>query len=47
MGESGRETAISWRKRGVLALGFLPCDYGLVKAAKLNQGLPHPSQQKV
>ena len=41
-GESGRETAISWRKRGVLTLGFLPCHDGLVKATKLYKGISHP-----
>jgi hypothetical protein len=47
MGESGRETAVSWRKGGVVALGFLPCDNGLVKAAKLNKGIPHSNQHQV
>jgi len=32
MGESGRETAVSWRIGGVLTLGFLPSDDSLVKA---------------
>src|SRR5262249_53905532 len=32
MGESGRETAVSSRKGGVLSFGFLPCDDGLIKA---------------
>jgi hypothetical protein len=41
MGESGRETAVSSRKEGVLTLGFLPCDDGLVKATKLNKGIPN------
>jgi len=30
VGESGREAAVSWRKGGALALGFLTCDDGLV-----------------
>src|SRR4029077_3779733 len=47
MGESGHETAITWRKRGVLALGFLPCDDGLVKATELDKGQPHPSKRLV
>ena len=47
MGESGRETAVSWRIGGVLTLGFLPCDDGLVKATKLNKGHPHPSKRPV
>jgi hypothetical protein len=36
MGESGRETAVSYRKGGVLTQGFLPCDDGFAKATKLN-----------
>src|SRR5262245_56063761 len=47
MGESGRETAVSCRIRGVLTLGLLPCDDGLVKASKLNQGKPYPSKRPV
>jgi hypothetical protein len=47
MGESGRETAVSSRKDGVLTLGFLPCDDGLVKATELNKGIPHPDKRKV
>ena len=30
---------------GVMTKGFLPCDDGLVKATKLNQGLPHPNKR--
>jgi hypothetical protein len=40
MHESGRETAVNWHIAGVLTLGFLPCDDGLVKATKLNKGYP-------
>ena len=47
MGESGRETAIRYRKGGVLTQGFLPCDDGLVKATKLNQGHPYPTKRQV
>jgi len=47
MGESGRETAVSWRKGEVLTLGFPPSDDGLVKATKLNQGRPYPSKRMV
>jgi hypothetical protein len=32
MGERRCETAVSWRKRGLLTLVFLPCDDGLVEA---------------
>src|SRR5262245_24003735 len=38
MGESGRETTVSCRIRGVLTLGFLPGDDSLVKATKLSKG---------
>src|SRR5438045_3126051 len=37
MGESGRETAVSWRIGGVLTLGFLPYDDGLVKATRVKK----------
>jgi hypothetical protein len=47
MGESGRETAVNHRKGGVLTLGFLHCNDGLVKATKLNQGQPHPNKRLV
>src|SRR5262245_7727687 len=47
MGESGRETAVSCYIGGVLTLGFLPCDDGLVKATKLNKGIPHPGKRRV
>src|SRR5260370_40456924 len=47
MGESGCETAIRYRKGGVLTQGFLPCDDGLVKAPKLNQGHPYPTKRQV
>jgi hypothetical protein len=47
VGKSGREAAISYRKGGVLTLGFLPCDDGLVKATKLNQGHPQPTKRQV
>ena len=47
MGEGGRETAVSWRIGGVLTLGFLHCDDGLVKATKLDKGLPNPSKRHV
>jgi hypothetical protein len=45
MGESGRETAVSLPKGGFLALGFLACDDGLVKATKLDQGCAHPEKR--
>jgi hypothetical protein len=45
MGESGRETAVSCRKGGVLTLGFLPCDDGLVKATKLDKGQSYPKKR--
>ncbi len=47
MGESRRDTAVSPRIAGVLTLGFLPCDDGLVKATKLNKGIPHPGERCV
>jgi hypothetical protein len=47
MRESGGETAVSYRKGGVLALRFLPRDDGLVKASKLNKRLPYPNKQAV
>ena len=47
MGESGCETAVSWRIGGVLTLGFLPGDDGLVKATKLNKGYPHRGKRPV
>jgi hypothetical protein len=47
MGEGGREAAVSYRKGGVLTLGFLPCGDGLVKPTKLDQGLPHPRKRPV
>src|SRR5215475_7490917 len=40
MGECSRETAVSCRKGGVLTLRFLPRDDGLVKATKVNKGIP-------
>src|SRR5262249_3080269 len=46
MGESGRETAVSPRIGGILTNGLLPCDDGLVKATKLNQGLPHTNKHQ-
>src|SRR5215471_1448527 len=39
MRESGRETAVSRRKGGVLTKTFLPCDEGFVKATELNVGI--------
>jgi hypothetical protein len=42
MGESGRETVASSRIGGVMTLSLLPCDDGLVKAAKLNESDPYP-----
>src|SRR5262249_21763167 len=47
MGKRGRETAVSCRPGGVLTKGFLPCHDGLVKATKLNKGIPHPSSRLV
>jgi hypothetical protein len=47
MGESGRETAVSSWKDWVLTLGFFPSDDGLVKATKLNKGIPHSDKRKV
>jgi len=47
MGESGRETAVSWPIGGFLALGFLACDDGLVKATKLDQGYAHPDKRRM
>ena len=47
MGEGRNETAVSWRKRGVLTQGFLRSDDGLVKATKLNQGQPYPTKRQV
>jgi hypothetical protein len=47
MGEGGSETAVSWRKGGVLAKTFLPRDVGLVKATKLNKRIPHPAKRPV
>src|SRR6202048_689737 len=47
MGESGRETAVWFRIDGVLTLGFLPCDDSLVKAEKLDEGIPHPDKRMV
>jgi hypothetical protein len=44
-GESGRETAVSYRKGRVLTKGSLPCDDGLVKATKLNKGISHPTKR--
>ncbi len=47
MSESGRETKVSGRMGGLLTLGFLSCDNGLVKATKLNEGIPHSSKRKM
>jgi hypothetical protein len=47
MGESGRETAASWRIGGALALSFLRCDDGLVKPTKLNKDRPHSTERQV
>src|SRR5262245_52966068 len=47
MGESGCETAVSCRKGGGLTQGLLPCGDGLVKTAKLNKGIPHPSKRSM
>src|SRR6516225_10120797 len=44
MGGSGREAAISWRKRGVLTVGFLSCHDCVVKATKLDKGISHPGK---
>src|SRR6516162_6758919 len=41
MGESGRETGVSHEIGGVLSKDLLPCDDGVVKATKLNQGIAH------
>ena len=46
MGEGGRETAVSWQIGGVLTEGLLHCDDGLVKATKLNKGLPDASKRR-
>ena len=40
MGEGGREAAVSCHPGSILTKGFLPCDDRLVKATKLNKGLP-------
>jgi hypothetical protein len=45
VGKSGRKTAVSYRKGGVLTLGFLPSDDGLVKATKLYQSRPYPAER--
>ena len=47
MGESRRETAVSCRIGGVLALGFLRYDDGLVKPTKLNKSRPHSTKRHV
>ena len=47
IGASRSETAVSWRKEGVLTLRFLPRDDGLVKATKLNQGIPYPRKRPI
>src|SRR5262249_30020852 len=48
MGERGCETAVSSRRiGGELTLGFLTCGDGLVKAAKLNKGIPHRRKRYV
>ena len=46
MGEGGCEAAVSYQI-GVLTKGFLQYDDGLVKAAKLNKGLPNASKRRV
>src|SRR5262245_6082853 len=47
MAQSGRETAVSHPIGGVLTKGLLRCDDGLVKARKLNKGIPHPNKNPV
>src|SRR5215475_15902856 len=47
MGESGCETAVSWRKGGILTKTLLPCDKGFVKTTKLNIGISHPNKRAV
>src|SRR5262249_47636639 len=45
--EGRRETTVSRRKGGVVALGSLPCDDGLVKASKLDEGHRHPGEREL
>jgi hypothetical protein len=47
MRESGGETAVSYRKGGVLALRFFSSDDRLVKSTKLNERVPYPDKQPV
>ena len=47
MGEGRCEAPVSWSKGQVQAKGFLPCDDGLVKAAKLDKGYANPGKQPV
>ena len=47
MGEGGREEAVSCQIGEVLTKGFLQYDDGLVKAAKLDKGLPNASIRHV
>ena len=47
IGESGGETAESWRIGQALTSGLPPRNNGLVEAAKLNESNPHPSKVDV
>src|SRR5258708_6632522 len=47
MGEGGREAAASWHKGGILTKGFLQYDDRLVKAAKLDKGMPNAKKRHV
>jgi len=46
MGEGGREAAVSYQIE-ILTKGFLQYDDSLVKASKLNKGLPNASKRRV
>ncbi|MGY2846119.1 hypothetical protein ACVMDN_003373 [Bradyrhizobium sp. USDA 4510] len=45
MSERGRETTVGQRIGGILAPAFIRCGNGLVKAAKLDEGHPHPNKR--
>ena len=47
MGESGRETAVSSRKRGVLTQGSLPATMASSKRPSSIKGHAHPSKRDV
>src|SRR5882672_9463629 len=47
MGEGGREEAVSCQIGEILTKGFLQYAYGLVKAAKLDKGLPNARKRHV